>query len=167
MAVCIVSFLDTNGIRHSVEIEAASLFEAAVLAVKIFRDHDCAPGEISRLEVEIRSSVTHEVTLKKVRQWLDGGAKTPKNAVMKDRLKLIIMPSDRYSHSSFPAWYTTHKSHVSNLRKDHPSFGRTSMSFGKTNLNFAQAIREKKRYLRQPTLARQLPELLPSPLPKL
>jgi hypothetical protein len=35
--VCTVSFVDVRGIRHSVDVEADSLFEAAVLAVKRFR----------------------------------------------------------------------------------------------------------------------------------
>jgi hypothetical protein len=55
-----------------------SLYEAAVLAVKAFREHDCLPGEMTKLQVEIRSSVTLEVTFKQVKQWLNGGAKTPK-----------------------------------------------------------------------------------------
>lgn len=90
MATCIVSFLDTAGIRHSVEVQAESLYEAVVLAIKTFNEHDCAPGEITKMEVKILSSVTHEVTLKKVRQWLNGGAKTPKEAVMKDRLRALL-----------------------------------------------------------------------------
>ena len=90
MAACIVSFLDTDGLRHAVEVEAESLYEAAVLAVRIFRQHDCPPGELSKLEVEIRSSVTHTVTLKKITSWLQGGAKTPKEAVIKDRLRALL-----------------------------------------------------------------------------
>lgn len=90
MAVCIVSFLDSSGIRHIAEIQADSLYEAVVLAVKAFREHDCPPGEITKLQVEIRSSVTHEVTFKQVRQWLNGGAKTPKEAVTKERLRELI-----------------------------------------------------------------------------
>jgi len=65
MRSCIVSYLDTEGIRHSVEVHADSLYEAVVLAVHTFRQHDCDPCEISKLEVEIRTSVTHEITLKK------------------------------------------------------------------------------------------------------
>jgi hypothetical protein len=61
-----------------------SLYEAAVLAFRTFKQHGCEPGDISKLEVEIRSSVTHTVTLKKVRQWSDSGAKSPSEAVMKD-----------------------------------------------------------------------------------
>ncbi len=90
MGWCTVSYLDTEGIRHSVEVEATTLYEAAVLAVRTFKQHHCEPGDISKLDVEIRSSVTHTVTLKKVRQWLNGGAKTPKEAVMKERLRELL-----------------------------------------------------------------------------
>lgn len=44
MAACIVSYLDTEGLRHTVEVEAESLYEAAVLAMRTFKDHDCEPG---------------------------------------------------------------------------------------------------------------------------
>jgi len=43
------------------------------------------PGALSQIEVEILSSVTHIVTLKKLHSWLKGGAKTPKDAVLKER----------------------------------------------------------------------------------
>ena len=90
MATCIVSFLDTEGFRHTVEVEACSLFEAVVLAVANFKTHDCKPGEITQLDVEIRSSIIHSVTLKRVREWLNGGAKTPKEAVTKERLRALL-----------------------------------------------------------------------------
>ena len=90
MRSCIVSYLDTEGIRHSVEVHADSLYEAVVLAVHTFRQHDCDPCEISKLEVEIRTSVTHEITLKKVSQWLNSGARSPKEAVTKERLREML-----------------------------------------------------------------------------
>jgi len=37
MAICIVWFLDTEGLRHAVGIEAESLYEAAAVAVRTFR----------------------------------------------------------------------------------------------------------------------------------
>src|SRR6478672_11215291 len=52
MATCVVSYVDTSGIRHSVEVEADSMYEAAVMGVKVFRQHDCEPLEGSRLEIE-------------------------------------------------------------------------------------------------------------------
>jgi hypothetical protein len=38
---CTVSFSDHEGIRHSVHVPAESLYEAAVLALRVFREHDC------------------------------------------------------------------------------------------------------------------------------
>ncbi len=90
MAVCVVSFLDTDGIRHKVEVEAESLFEAAALALRTFKQHDCEPGPITKLDVEIRSAITHTVTPNRIHQWLNGGAKTPKEAVMKQRLRELV-----------------------------------------------------------------------------
>lgn len=90
MASCIVSFLDTEGLRHTVEVEAESLFEAAVLAARTFKQHNCAPGALSNIEVEICSSITHTITLKKIHSWLNGGARTPKEAVTKERLRNLM-----------------------------------------------------------------------------
>lgn len=90
MAVCIVSYLDVEGFRHSVELEAESLFEAAVLAVKAFRQHDYELGELTQLDVEIRSSITHTITLKRIHSWLQGGAKSPKEAITKDKLRALL-----------------------------------------------------------------------------
>ena len=90
MKTCIVSCLDSIGIRHSVKVQAESLYEAAAVAVRIFKDHDCAPGPASRLDVEVRSSVTHGLTVKRLEEWIDGGAKSPNEAVIKQRLKKIL-----------------------------------------------------------------------------
>lgn len=90
MASCVVSFLDTEGIRHTVEVEADSLFEAAALALRTFKQHHCEPGPITELQVEIRSAITHTVTPKRLHQWLNGGAKTPKEAVTKERLRTML-----------------------------------------------------------------------------
>jgi hypothetical protein len=90
MTACIVSYLDSEGMRHAVEVEAESLYEAAVLAVRTFKQHQCEPGPASKLEVEIRSSVTHTVTMRKIHDWLRGGAKTPKEALIKERLRALL-----------------------------------------------------------------------------
>ena len=85
---CTVSFSDSAGIRHSVEVGAETLYEAAVLALKSFREHDCAPGPAAHLSVEVKSpSVTHMIVVHMVDDWLNGGAKSPKEAVEKRRLR--------------------------------------------------------------------------------
>ena len=72
-------------------VEAESVYEAVVLAVRAFREHECEPGSGSRLEVEAKTpSVTHTVSMRKVREWLDGGAKSPNEKVTKERLKGLL-----------------------------------------------------------------------------
>ena len=90
VATCKVSYLDTDGVRHTVEVEAESLYEAAVLAIRTFRQHHCEPGQVSELEVEVRSSVIHTITPRRIFDWLNGGSKTPREAVMKERLRALL-----------------------------------------------------------------------------
>ena len=90
MAACIVSFVDLDGIRHSVEVEAEGLYEASVLGLCAFRKHELEPGAMTQLEVEVRSSVTHSLTVTKVREWLQRGVRTPKEAVLKERLRTLL-----------------------------------------------------------------------------
>lgn len=90
MASCLVSYIDSDGLQHSVQVEAEGLYEAATLAIRTFRQHGYAPGIASRLEVEVRSSITHTVTVRKVHDWLSAGAKSPKEKVVKERLRALI-----------------------------------------------------------------------------
>lgn len=86
---CRVSFTDTDGIRHAVSVQAESLYEAVVLAIRAFQGHHCAPGPASQLEVEVQSpSVTHTLTMAKVRAWLEGATK--KEKITKERLKALL-----------------------------------------------------------------------------
>ncbi len=88
---CTVSFSDPDGLRHSVNVQAETLYEAVALAVKEFREHDCAPGPVALMEVEARSpGVTHTVTMGKVRDWLESSAKSPRDRLAKERLKGLL-----------------------------------------------------------------------------
>src|SRR5712692_8577419 len=90
MAACIVSFVDLDGIRHSVEVEAEGLYEASVLGLCAFRKHELERGGLTQLEVEVRSSVKHTLTVTKVRDWLQRGVRTPKEAILKDKLRTLL-----------------------------------------------------------------------------
>ena len=88
---CTVSFRDSSGVRHAVDVGAETLYEAAVLALKAFREHDCAPGPAAHLSVEVKSpSVMHTLVAHAVEDWLNGGAKSPKEAIEKRRLKELL-----------------------------------------------------------------------------
>jgi hypothetical protein len=90
MAPCTVSFVDVDGIRHSVEVEAEGLYEASVLGICVFRKHELEPAGLTELDVEVRSSVTHTLPVKKVHEWLQRGVRTPKEAVLKERLRGLM-----------------------------------------------------------------------------
>ena len=85
-----MSFVDLDGIRHSVEVDADGLYEASVLALCAFRKHELEPAGLTQLEVEVHSSVKHTLTVKKVREWLQRGVRTPKEALLKQRLRALL-----------------------------------------------------------------------------
>ena len=88
---CTVSFADAERVRHSVNVQAETLYEAVALAVRVFREHGIAPGQNSQIDVEARSpSVKHTVALSKVQDWLQSSAKSPKDKLVKERLKGLL-----------------------------------------------------------------------------
>jgi len=90
MKECIVSFLDPDGIRHAVEVQAGSMYEAVAAALEAFRQHDCRPGMGSELEVQVRCAVTHTIAVRKLKHWADLGGGSPREVVLKDRIKDIF-----------------------------------------------------------------------------
>lgn len=92
-AVCSVPFKDERGIRHTVEVEAESLFEAAILAVRAFRKAEWISnvGPAMPLEVEVRAPATkHTMTLIQVERWLDESVNSPNEMVKKAKLKELL-----------------------------------------------------------------------------
>jgi hypothetical protein len=64
-----------RGIRHTAEVTADSLFEAAVLAPQAFRASGWVEGVgvATRLEVEVRAATTrHVVTVGQLQRWTEG-----------------------------------------------------------------------------------------------
>jgi hypothetical protein len=53
---CLVSFKDADGFRHSVEVEAERLYEAAALAARSFADAGCPPTSGSELDITSEGS---------------------------------------------------------------------------------------------------------------
>ena len=88
-----MSFTDVRGIKHSVDVTADSLYEAAVLGVKTLRDGDWndPPGHATTVEVEVRnSSVKHTVNLQQVSRWLNGASSSPAESMKKVKLRKML-----------------------------------------------------------------------------
>jgi hypothetical protein len=89
--LCKVSFTDPDGIVHSAQVQAESLYEAAALGIRAFRQHGGGLGPASRLEVEVSGrSVTHTLTVRKLEEWVSGACRSPDEKLAKERLKTLL-----------------------------------------------------------------------------
>ena len=88
-----MTFTDLTGVRHSVEIAADSLYEAAVLGLKAHR-HSAwseAVGPATRLEIEVMEPIaTHLLLVGQLLRWLDDRASTPAELLKKRKLKEML-----------------------------------------------------------------------------
>jgi hypothetical protein len=89
---CTVAFTDSTGVRHTAEVTAESLYEAAALGIKAISEQWASePGLMTSISVEVRApAVSHEVTLRQLRQWVDGTCTGPREALLKQRLKAVL-----------------------------------------------------------------------------
>ena len=88
-----VTFTDPKGVRHTAEVAADSLFEAAVLAIQILKRDGWVTDTIgaTKLEVEVREPATkHIVPPLQIQRWLDGSSPSPYERVKKDRLRTLL-----------------------------------------------------------------------------
>jgi hypothetical protein len=76
--LCVVSFTDSHGFRHPVQVVAESTYEAAALAARSFTDAGCPPTEGTELHIEVKApAVTHTIKLNRVCAWVNGVARSP------------------------------------------------------------------------------------------
>jgi hypothetical protein len=94
LRTCAVSYTDSRGIRHSTEVQAETLYEAVVQAIRIFRRDPWLEGigPATVLDVQIREpATTHSVSLQQVERWLAGATANPSEASRKAKLKMILV----------------------------------------------------------------------------
>ena len=88
---CRVTVAEADGCRHTIDITAASLYEAAAIGLRTFRQYPWgaaalrAPG--ATIEVVVCGpSETHQVPVGRVERWLRTPPRSPKEKLLKDRL---------------------------------------------------------------------------------
>ena len=84
---CTISLCDSEGVTHSVQVQASSLYEAAARGVAAFREQGWAaegltPSAVVRVEVQV-PPVVHEVPLRVVERWLRSPSASPREAAAK------------------------------------------------------------------------------------
>jgi hypothetical protein len=90
---CRVSFNDLDGVRHSVEVTADTLYEAAVLGLKGLKKSPWieAVAPATRLEIQVMEpTAVHVLLVAQLMRWLEGGATNPADLVKKKRLKELL-----------------------------------------------------------------------------
>lgn len=91
--LCTVSFKGPDGVSHSVDVEAESLFEAGALALSRLRKSGWAEnvGPGTRLDIQVREPATaHTVTVLQIRRWCDGVAVSPDEVLKRKRVKELL-----------------------------------------------------------------------------
>jgi hypothetical protein len=91
---CTVSFTDSEGVTHSAEVAASSLFEASALGMAALRRVGIDPvplGDHARLTVTVQSpTVRHEISATRVTSWLQSNGKSPREQALKVRLRTLF-----------------------------------------------------------------------------
>ena len=80
LRTCTVRFSGPSGIRHSVDVTAESVYEAAALGVSTLRRDGWADALAlgTELEVHVREPPTcHRITVQQIHRWCDGIAASP------------------------------------------------------------------------------------------
>ena len=94
MKRCRVSFRDSEGIEHAVELEARTLYEAVALAIERFRrcEHvSYDPQGLHECIVESREpSTQHRLTRNMFDTWLRRPGGSPADVARKSRLKELL-----------------------------------------------------------------------------
>jgi hypothetical protein len=94
-----VTFIDLGGLRHIVELEADSVYEAAVMALESLRKAaflETPPGLASRFQITAAGpAITHEVSLVQVRDWVNRSSGSPSEMARRKRLRELLQANLR------------------------------------------------------------------------
>jgi hypothetical protein len=91
---CRVTVQDSEGISHTVEVTAASLYEAVAQGLAAFRSDDWVTdigqrfGTVRVSVAEIR--VEHEVKLEDFTCWLERPGKSPREIIERQKIRGIL-----------------------------------------------------------------------------
>jgi len=94
LRACRVTICDMEGIKHTVEVTASSLYEAVALGLVAIRDQDWA-GEIAEGLNTVDISVTtvpvmHSVRMQDFNKWLSQKGGTPNDISQRKHIRQIL-----------------------------------------------------------------------------
>jgi len=91
---CRVTITDLEGVAHSVDVTASSLYEAITLGLVALRGNEWVigiPDGIAPVKVRVVDiPVEHEVRMKDFKQWLERRGNSPRDVVAHQRIREIL-----------------------------------------------------------------------------
>jgi hypothetical protein len=92
--MCKVSCFDLKEVKHTVEVSAASVYEAVAEALRIFRDNkwveDIGRGQ-TPISVKVKHpEIEHTVRVQDFERWLETTPRSPAEMLLKNRLREIL-----------------------------------------------------------------------------
>ena len=91
---CKVICTDLNGVEHSVEVTAETLYEAVAQGLRAFRDAQWASdigAGLTAITVTVKQPVVqHKVRVKDFVAWLESAGRSPSEMSLKTRLRELL-----------------------------------------------------------------------------
>jgi hypothetical protein len=95
MKYCVVSYIDFDGIRHSAEVHV----RCGGSGTGELSGSRLRPGWAHELEVQVRTTVTHSLSVKKLGDWANRSAASPRDMILKKRIKAALPKTVRSPES--------------------------------------------------------------------
>ena len=91
---CTVTLTGEDGVEHSVDVTAATVYEAAIRGLRELKLSDWSREETydaANLKIAARAPVVvHTVNLRKLKEWLARPAGSPRDVTLRSRLKDLV-----------------------------------------------------------------------------
>ena len=98
---CRVSFTDSDGVLHGVDVDAESLYEAVAIAVVQFREDEVTPQNpdaMTEFTVAVyRNPVEHKISLGQVTKWAGQNStrEGPAGTTRRQRVRMLLSERTR------------------------------------------------------------------------
>src|SRR6267378_5985100 len=96
---CKVTCRDAQGVDHTVQVTAQSLYEAVAQALRVFREDDWSEdphrGLASVVVIISQLQVEHRVRIKDFENWLDSAGKSPAGSILDPGGNALLLSDTR------------------------------------------------------------------------
>lgn len=93
MRSCRVTIQDLDGVAHTVEVTASTLYEAVAQGLAAIRGHEWVAGVAEGRNVKVSVAdvrVEHEVKLGHFTRWLETKGRSPRDVMQRQKIREIL-----------------------------------------------------------------------------